>query len=175
MIRPNLEVADVFHRYGDAFRRRFSTSLTTAQRRAMSAIERCRTAAPRRPDRTVRPLRPPPLLLSLLPQSPLPQVPGPCPRRLGSPALLRTARLPLLPPRLHPPSRDRRRCAAEPARRLHPPVPRRLPHPAHPRLRPQTPRHRDRLLRHPPYLGPGSSATPPPALRRPRRRHRSRR
>ncbi len=45
MIRPNLEVADVFHRYGDAFRRRFSTSLTTAQRRAMSAIERCRTAA----------------------------------------------------------------------------------------------------------------------------------
>ena len=45
MTRPNLEVADVFHRYGDAFRRRFSTSLTTAQRRAMSAIERCRTAA----------------------------------------------------------------------------------------------------------------------------------
>ena len=45
MIRPTLEVADVFHRYGDAFRRRFSTSLTTAQRRAMSAIERCRSAA----------------------------------------------------------------------------------------------------------------------------------
>ena len=45
MTRPTLEVADVFHRYGDAFRRRFSTSLTTAQRRAMSAIEHCRTAA----------------------------------------------------------------------------------------------------------------------------------
>ena len=45
MNRPTLEVVDVFHRYGDAFRRRFSTSLTTAQRRAVSAIERCRTAA----------------------------------------------------------------------------------------------------------------------------------
>ena len=45
MNRPTLEVADVFHRYGDAFRQRFATSLTTAQRRAMSAIEHCRTAA----------------------------------------------------------------------------------------------------------------------------------
>ena len=45
MTRPTLEVADVFLRYGEAFRRRFAPSLTTAQRRAMSAIERCRTAA----------------------------------------------------------------------------------------------------------------------------------
>ena len=45
MIRPNLEVADVFRRYGDAFRRRFAPSLTTAQRRALSAIVSCRTAA----------------------------------------------------------------------------------------------------------------------------------
>ena len=45
MIRPTLEVADVFRRYGDAFLRRFSTSLTTAPGRALSAIERCRSAA----------------------------------------------------------------------------------------------------------------------------------
>jgi hypothetical protein len=35
----------VFRRYGDAYRQRHGTSLSTAQRRAMSAIERCRTAA----------------------------------------------------------------------------------------------------------------------------------
>jgi hypothetical protein len=39
------EVADVFRRYGDAYRERHGASLSTAQRRAMSAIELCRTAA----------------------------------------------------------------------------------------------------------------------------------
>lgn len=38
-------MADVFRRYGDAYRQRHGASLSTAQRRAMSAIERCRTAA----------------------------------------------------------------------------------------------------------------------------------
>ena len=45
MARPGLEVADVFRRYGDVYRRRHSTNLSTAQRRVMTAIERCRTAA----------------------------------------------------------------------------------------------------------------------------------
>ena len=39
------EVADVFHRYGEAYRQQHAASLSTAQRRAMSAIELCRTAA----------------------------------------------------------------------------------------------------------------------------------
>lgn len=39
------EVADVFRRYGDAYRQRHGASLSTAQRRVMTAIERCRTAA----------------------------------------------------------------------------------------------------------------------------------
>jgi Putative transposase/Transposase zinc-binding domain len=39
------EVADVFRRYGEAYRERAGASLSTAQRRAMSAIELCRTAA----------------------------------------------------------------------------------------------------------------------------------
>ena len=38
-------MADVFRRYGDAYRQQHGASLSTAQRRAMSAIERCRTAA----------------------------------------------------------------------------------------------------------------------------------
>jgi len=45
MARSGPEVADVFRRYGDAYRERHGASLSTAQRRAMSAIELCRTAA----------------------------------------------------------------------------------------------------------------------------------
>jgi hypothetical protein len=43
--RLGLEVADVFRRYGEAFCRHHGASLSTAQRRAMTAIELCRTAA----------------------------------------------------------------------------------------------------------------------------------
>jgi Putative transposase/Transposase zinc-binding domain len=45
MARSGLEVADVFRRYGTAYRETHGDSLCTAQRRAMSAIELCRTAA----------------------------------------------------------------------------------------------------------------------------------
>jgi Putative transposase/Transposase zinc-binding domain len=39
------EVADVFRRYGNAYRRQHGASLSTAQRQAVAAIESCRTAA----------------------------------------------------------------------------------------------------------------------------------
>lgn len=45
MARSGVEVADVFRRYGSAYRERHGASLSKAQRRAMSAIELCRTAA----------------------------------------------------------------------------------------------------------------------------------
>jgi hypothetical protein len=45
MAREGLEVADVFRHFGQAFRDRHGTSLSPARRRAMTAIERCRTAA----------------------------------------------------------------------------------------------------------------------------------
>jgi hypothetical protein len=45
MGRFGLEVADVFRRYGEAFRQRYGASLSGAQRRVMTAIELCRTAA----------------------------------------------------------------------------------------------------------------------------------
>jgi Putative transposase/Transposase zinc-binding domain len=45
MARSGLEVADVLRRYGEAFRENHGASLCTAQRRVMSAIELCRTAA----------------------------------------------------------------------------------------------------------------------------------
>jgi hypothetical protein len=45
MDRPKLEVADIFRRYGEAYRQKCGASLSTAQRRVMTAIEVCRTAA----------------------------------------------------------------------------------------------------------------------------------
>jgi hypothetical protein len=43
--REGLEVADVFRHFGPAFRDQHGTSLSAARRRAMLAIENCRTAA----------------------------------------------------------------------------------------------------------------------------------
>jgi len=45
MARGGPEVADIFRRYGEAYRQRHGASLSTAQRRVMTAIELCRTAA----------------------------------------------------------------------------------------------------------------------------------
>lgn len=45
MARVGPEVADIFRRYGAAYREIYSASLCTAQRRVMSTIELCRTAA----------------------------------------------------------------------------------------------------------------------------------
>jgi hypothetical protein len=45
MDRPKLEVADIFRRYGMAYREQHADSMSIAQRRVMSAIEQCRTAA----------------------------------------------------------------------------------------------------------------------------------
>ena len=44
MDRPKLEVADIFRRYGTAYREKHGASMSSAQRRAMTAIEVCRTA-----------------------------------------------------------------------------------------------------------------------------------
>jgi hypothetical protein len=45
MQRPKLELADVFRRYGQAYRQKSGAFVSVPQRRVMTAIERCRTAA----------------------------------------------------------------------------------------------------------------------------------
>ena len=45
MDRPKWEVADVFRHYGEAYRESHGASMSTAQRRVMTAVELCRTAA----------------------------------------------------------------------------------------------------------------------------------
>jgi len=42
--RPRLEVADVFHHHGAAWRRANAGHLSLGQLQVMSAIERCRSA-----------------------------------------------------------------------------------------------------------------------------------
>jgi hypothetical protein len=44
MDRPKFEVADIFRPFGEAYREEHDGSLSTAQRRLMTAIEVCRTA-----------------------------------------------------------------------------------------------------------------------------------
>src|SRR3954462_11886159 len=41
---PALEVADIFHRYGEAYRKAHAGHLGRVERRIMGAIEACRTA-----------------------------------------------------------------------------------------------------------------------------------
>lgn len=45
MQRPTLEVADIFHKHGAAWRDNQRGHLSLAQLKIMSAIEQCRTAA----------------------------------------------------------------------------------------------------------------------------------
>jgi hypothetical protein len=45
VFRPKLEVADIFHRHGEAWRTQNAGHLSLGQLRVMSAIEACRTAA----------------------------------------------------------------------------------------------------------------------------------
>ena len=45
MLRPNLELADIFRRHGEAWRAANAGHVSLAQRRVMTAIEICRTAA----------------------------------------------------------------------------------------------------------------------------------
>ena len=45
MFRPNLELADIFRRHGEAWRSANAGHVNLVQRRVMTAIEICRTAA----------------------------------------------------------------------------------------------------------------------------------
>ena len=82
-MRPALEVADIFRRHGEAFRRSHDAHLGRIERRVMAAIELCRTPAlgghvEQCGDCGLVRMR-----LQLLPQPALPEVPGPGARRVA--------------------------------------------------------------------------------------------
>ena len=171
MDRPRLEVADVFRRYGEAYREQHGASLSTAQRRVMTAIELCRTAALGGHRRAVRSVRPPAHLRTTSCRN------RHCPKcqSLARAAVARgpagrTSRLPVFPRRLHRAGRDRRHRLPEQGGGLRHSLPRHRRDLAHHRRRSQTSGRRDRLLRRPAHLGPEPAASSAPALRRARRR-----
>ena len=171
MDRPKLEVADIFRRYGEAYREQHDASLSIAQRRVMTAIELCRTAALGGHVEAVR-------CTAAISASPT------------TAAAIATARSASRWParngsRIAAPSSSTRstftsssRCPEEiaaiayqnKARRLRHPLPRHRRDPAHHRRRSQAPGRRDRLLRRAAHLGTEPAASSASALRRPRRR-----
>src|SRR6266849_7435172 len=87
MPRRAAEVADLFRRYGEAYRQQHGCSLSTAQRRVMTAIEQCRTAALGGHVEQCDTCGHATHLLQFVPLSPPPKVPVPGPCRVvgGSP------------------------------------------------------------------------------------------
>ena len=101
MARPGPEVADVFRRYGDAYREQHGASLSHG---AAARHDRDRTLPNRRAWRScraVRSMRPSAHLLQQLPKSPLSKVPILGPRPVARRPSRRTSRDPIFPRRFH--------------------------------------------------------------------------
>ena len=175
MDRPKLEVADIFRRYGEAYREKHGASMSTAQRRVMTAIEVCRTAALGGQIEQCDAVRPSTHLLPIMPQSPLSQVSIAGARGVDRTSPGRTSRLRVLPRRLHRAGRDCRDRLPEQGGGLQHSLPGHGRNLTHHRRRSQTPGRRDRLLRRPAHLGIGLAASPASALCGPRRRALARR
>ena len=169
MDRPKLEVADIFRRYGEAYRQKHGASLSTAQRRVMTAIEVCRTAAlgghlehcdscpyERNAYDSCRDRH--------------------CPKCQSlaradwvekNEKRERFSRLRIFMSSSPPPRIDRRHCLPEQRSRLRHSVPSHGRDLVHHRCRSRTSRRRDRLLRRAPQLGTKSPLSSPPTLCRP--------
>ncbi len=113
--------------------------------------------------------------LQLLPQPPLPQVPGAGARRMARAATGRTVAGAVLPRRLHPADAGRRDRLPEQGRRLCDPVPRGRRDAYHHRRRSQASGRANRRHRGAPYLGSDPAASSAHSLRGARRRPLARR
>ena len=162
-------MADVLHRHGDAYRLAHAGHLGRTERRVMGAIAACRTAALGGHIEACDELRPDARRLQLLPQPPLPEVPGSRAGAMACRAPGRTSAGPLFPRRVHPAGADRGHRVPEQGPHLRDPVrglgrsdddARRKPAPA---------RRTDRRPRRPPYLGADAHPSSARPLHRPGR------
>ena len=146
-------MADVFRRFGPAFRDQHGASLSTARRRAMSAIETCRTAALGGHVERCGDCGHQRIAYNSLPQPQLPEVPGSRTGAVAGGPSGGTARRAVLPRRVHGAGRDRRHRVSEPDRGLRHPVPGRVGDVAHHRRRSGASRRGDRLPGRAAHLG----------------------
>ena len=165
MPRAAFTVAEVFRRYGDTFRAQAGAALSTAQRRVMTAIEQCRTAAlgghveqcdrcgHRRVWYNSCRNRHCPTCQSLARAAWLER------RRADLPPTEYFHVVFTVPPAVAEVATQKQ------GRRLRAPLPRRRRDAPHDRRRPSPSRRRDRLLRRPPHLGRDARPSPASALR----------
>jgi len=175
MPRGATEVADVFRRYGDAYRQQHGSSLSTAQRRVMTAIEQCRTAALGGHVEQCDACGHQRIAYNSCRNRHCPKC-----QSLARAEWLEDRRSELLTtPYFHVVFTVPQEIAAnrllQQGTGLRYPVPHRRPDPANDRRRSRASRRRAWLLRRPSHLGPDASPSSAPALRRCRRRSLSRR
>ena len=150
MDRPKLEVADVFRRYGKAYREQHAVSLSPAQRRVLSAIELWRTAALGTHQEQCD-------------QSRHERICYDSCRNRHCPKCQSLARAQW-------PGRDCRHRLPKQRSAVRPSLPGHIGNLAHHCRRSQTSGRRDRLLRRASQLGTEPAVSSPPPLRHPRRR-----
>src|SRR6266446_9521601 len=164
MDRPKLEVADVFRLYGEAYRQKHSASLSTSQRRVMTAIEVCRTAALgghlERCDSC--PYERP--CYDSCRDRHCPKCQSLARAEMGRKTESANSPDALFSCRLHAPRTDRGYCLPEQRSRLRHSVPSHGRDLVHHRCRSQTSGGRDRLFRRPAHLGTESAPSSPPTL-----------
>ena len=173
-MRPVLEVADIFRRHGEAFAsgRAAACPESSAASWRPSSVPHGGT---RRSCRAVRRVQRGSHRLQLVPQSPLPQVPGAGAAAMARRPPCRVAAGLLFPSRLHAAGADRGDRPTEQGRRLRHPVQGRGWNCVDDRGRSSPSRRRDRHDRGAAYLGPDPPASPPRPLHRAGRRLAARR
>ena len=162
MRRPRLEVADIFHRHGAAWRRANAGHVSLGQLQVMSAIESCRSAALGGHVERCEDCGHSRIAYNSCRNRHCPKCQGAAATGLARRPRGRSAAGRLFPRRLHPAGRDRSDRLPEQGGGLRPAVPHRGRDTAHDRRRSQAPRRSHRRHRRAPQLGLGDD---PPSAR----------
>ena len=157
-MRGALEVADIFRTCGPAWRSEQRTHLSLSQLKVMSAIEQCRSAALGGHVLRCEGCGADPDRLQLLPQPPLPQVPGQRRTALARGSPVRPVTGGVLPRGLHPAGAGQRHRLLQQGHPLRSALRDRRPHLAHHCHRPQAPGSPNRGHAGAAHLGLGAHA-----------------
>jgi Putative transposase/Transposase zinc-binding domain len=165
-----LEVADVFRRHGQAYRRAHDGRLGRVERRVMSAIELCRTAALGGHTEACAECGLVRCAYNSCRNRHCPKLPGAGAQRVARRTAGRAVAGGVLPRRVHAAGAGGRDRLPEQGNGLRHPVPHRGRDAAHNRRRPEASWRRDRPARRAPHLGPEPAPSSARSLPRARRR-----